>query len=63
LVAQSGLILSVVITVEALAEIDVVLRRGTDVGGNTGLPREFKDDEDDIADVTFPIGFLLPIPT
>jgi hypothetical protein len=61
-VAQSGLILSVVITVEALAEIDVVLRRGVEVGASEGLPKEFKDDDDDIAEVTFPRGVLWPIP-
>jgi hypothetical protein len=47
-----------VITVEALAEIDVVLRRGADVGASEGLPKEFKDDDDDIADVKFPRGVL-----
>lgn len=50
------------ITVEALAEIDVVLRRGADVGASEGLPKEFKDDDDDMADVTFPRGVLWPMP-
>ena len=54
--AQSGRILSVVITVEAFAERDVALRRGADAGASEGLPVEFSDDEDDIAEATFPSG-------
>lgn len=54
--AQSGRILSVVITVEAFAEREVALRRDADAGASDGLPAEFNDDEDDIAEETFPSG-------
>jgi hypothetical protein len=49
LVAQSGLILSVVITVDALADIEVVLRLCA-IGARDGLPTELRDDEEDIAE-------------
>ena len=56
MVAQSGRTLSVVITVEAFAEMDVVRLLcfapcGTRV---VGLPVEFKEDEDDIAEAKLP---------
>lgn len=50
LVAQSGLTLSVVITVEAFAEIEVVLRRAPAKGLRVGLAAEFRDEDDDIAE-------------
>lgn len=59
-VAQSGLILSVVITVDALADIDVVLRLCALVGAREGLPIEFREDDDDIAEATLPRPFPWP---
>lgn len=53
-VAQSGRILSVVITVGAFAEIDAVLRRDIVTGARPGLATEFKEEEEDIAEETFP---------
>lgn len=44
------------ITVEAFAESDVALRRGAGAGASEGLPVEFNDDEDDIAEATLPSG-------
>jgi hypothetical protein len=53
-VAQSGLILSVVMTVDAFAEIEVVLRLWAVTGVKEGLPNELRDDDDDIADAALP---------
>ena len=46
-------------TDEALAESEVALRLDADAGASEGLPVEFKDDEDDIAEATFPSGRML----
>jgi hypothetical protein len=48
-------------TVEAFADIDVVLRRLAGFGANEGLPVEFKDDDEDIADEKFPTGVRFPV--
>jgi hypothetical protein len=49
LVAQSGLTLSVVMTVASLADTEVVLRRPA-IGLSEGLTAEFSDDDEDMAE-------------
>lgn len=53
-VAQSGLTLSVVITVEALADMEVVRLLCVCGVSVVGLPVEFKEDEDDMAEAKLP---------
>jgi len=50
LVAQSGLTLSVVMTVDAFADMEVVLLRAPLLGLSVGLAAEFNDEDDDIAE-------------
>lgn len=58
-VAQSGRTLSVVITVEAFADIEVVLRLWLfGCGDNAGLVVELREDDDDMAEAKAPKPWL-----
>jgi len=59
-VAQSGLIRSVVMTVDALADKDVVLRLEV-MGASVGLLGELRDEDDDMAEVTLARGVPCPL--
>jgi hypothetical protein len=56
-VAQSGRTLSVVMTVDALAEMEVVRLRAGLAGARLGLPVEFKEDDEDMAEEAAPREF------
>ena len=60
LVAQSGRIRSVVITVDAFADNDIVRRRLVDMGDcrSTLLAVELMEDEEDMADAELAEGFV-----
>ena len=56
--AQSGLILSVVMTLGAEADSDVVRRRVALVGESIVLSVEFMDEEEDMAEVALASGWV-----